>query len=532
MNFISLLLLTAVIIFACVILNNFSSRIGIPYLLLFILLGMLFGSDGLFRIEFDNLSVTRDVCSAALIFIMFYGGFGTNWNRARKRAAPSVALASAGVAGTAVLTGVFSHFALGLPLLESMILGSAVSSTDAASVFSILRSRKLNLRDNTASILEMESGSNDPFSYLMTNVCILIAAGSAGPGGILSMALLQIVLGILFGAGIALAGKAVLQKIHFANDGFNLVFVFGIAVLSYALPERLGGNGYLSTYIVGIVIGNADIPGKKELVHFFDGLTDICQMLIFFLLGLLSFPSRLPSVALPACILSLFMILVARPAVVFALGRPFGMRLPQILLISWAGLRGASSIVFAIMAVTELDLSFDLFHMVFFVVLISILLQGSLLPKAAEKLNMIDESEDVMKTFNDYSEERPVEFIRIRIPAGHPFAGQTLSEAALPPGTLAVMLERGGTRMVPEGTTRMEAGDELILTAPSAGQEEILDITEIPVDKESPFLGKALKDISRENGLIIQIIRENHTLIPDGQTRIREGDLLILHRGK
>lgn len=525
------LLLAAIVIFSCVLLNNVSNRIGIPYLLFFIVLGMVFGADGLVRIEFDNAEVTRDICSAALLVIMFYGGFGTNWKQAKKTALPSAVLASAGVAATALLTGAFGHFVLGFPLLESMILGSAVSSTDAASVFSILRAKRLNLRYNTASILELESGSNDPFSYLLTVCFISLASGTAGGADLIWMLVRQLALGAGFGVLIALVSRQLLCRMRFANEGFGAVFLLGIAVLSYALPEALGGNGYLSAYLAGIAIGNEEFKGKREMVHFFDSLTDMCQMLIFFLLGLLSYPSRLPAVALPAILLSLFMLFAARPLVVMLLGLPFGIRLRQGLTISWAGFRGASSIVFAIYAVTAAQLSFDLYHIVFFIVLLSILVQGSLLPAVARKLDMIDETEDVMKTFSDYSEESPVEFIHVRIPQGHPWDGRPLSDIQFPLGTLAVMLVRGGRRIVPGGATKLQGGDDLILTGPSAGGEETLHITESTVGADSPWLGKPLSEISGE-GLLIQIIRDSRTLIPDGSTRLKPGDRLIWHRGK
>lgn len=201
----NLLLLSAIVIFACVFLNKISSRIGIPMLLAFILLGMLFGSDGLFKIPFENYAFAEDVCTVALIFIMFYGGFGTNWEKAKSTAKRAVLLSSVGVVITAVLTGIFIHFALGLSWAGGILMGSVIGSTDAASVFSVLRSRRLNLKDNTASLLELESGSNDPFAYLLTMICIQAMQGEAGILRILQMLALQIGLGLAFGALISLA---------------------------------------------------------------------------------------------------------------------------------------------------------------------------------------------------------------------------------------------------------------------------------------------------------------------------------------
>lgn len=275
------LLIASVVIIACVVLNRVSSKLGIPMLLAFIVLGMVFGSDGLVKIPFDNYIVAEDVCSVALIFIMFYGGFGTKWSQAKPVVGKAVLLSTVGVILTALLTGTFCYFVLHMALLESFLVGSVISSTDAASVFYILRSKKLNLKYNTASLLEVESGSNDPCSYMLTAILLTFMSAKADAGKVLYLIFSQLVYGVIFGLIIAAAALWVLKKFPFHTDGFDTAFVLAAALFAYALPSAVNGNGYLSVYIVGIILGNSNIKNKITLVHFFDGITTLMQVLIF-----------------------------------------------------------------------------------------------------------------------------------------------------------------------------------------------------------------------------------------------------------
>ena len=525
------LLITAVVIFACVFLSKVSSRLGIPMLLAFILLGMLFGSDGILKIPFDNYAFAEQICTVALIFIMFYGGFGTNWQQAKSVAVKAGLLSTAGVVITAALTGVFCHYALHIAWVESMLIGALIGSTDAASVFSVLRSKRLSLRYNTASLLEVESGSNDPCAYMLTVTFIAIAQGSASGGQIGLLIVKQMLFGILFGGLIAAVAVLLLKKIKFSTAGFDMVFVVGIAVIGYALPAVFGGNGFLSVYIVGIVLGNTEIRNKRNLVNFFDGLTGLMQMLIFFLLGLLAFPSRLPQVVLPALLIAVFLTFVARPVAVALVLTPFKGKISQQLLVSWAGLRGAASIVFAIMAEMAVETENDVFHIVFMIVLFSILLQGSLLPLVAKKLDMIDEKGDVMKTFNDYSDEVPVQFIQLSIPKSHHWCGKTLKELTLPPETLVVLLKRNGENIIPNGDTRLLENDVLVLSATSPDHVEGVSLVEIYVDENSKYNGKLLSEIpKKENTLVIMIQRGEQVIIPHGNIRLESGDMLVVSK--
>ena len=280
------LLLAAAVILLCLALSRATNRMGVPSLMVFIVLGMLFGVDGIFRIEFDNYALAEQVCSVFLVLIMFYGGFGTAWRTAKETIRQSVLLSTAGVVITAALTGLFCHFVLQLPLLEALLIGSVVSSTDAASVFSILRSKRLNLGDGTAPMLEVESGSNDPCAYMLTVIVLQLMNGQANGGSLVWMLLAQVLFGTLVGAVVALGARWLLQRVRFSTAGYDTILVFAAALISYAGAAALGGNGYLSTYITGMILGNSSFPGKRTQVHFFDGVTGLMQMLLFFLLGL------------------------------------------------------------------------------------------------------------------------------------------------------------------------------------------------------------------------------------------------------
>ncbi|HKM29002.1 MAG TPA: potassium/proton antiporter [Anaerovoracaceae bacterium] len=452
------------ILLMCLLLNKITSKLGVPTLLAFILLGMLFGTDGLFKISFENYDVAEQVCTIALIFIMFYGGFGTNWETARPIAVKATLLSTLGVAITAGVTGLFCYYALHFEFLESMLIGSVICSTDAASVFAILRSKRMNLKYNTAPMLEVESGSNDPFSYMLTIIVLSLMSGDFSGGTMVYMIFAQIAFGIIFGVFIAAVAAFILKRFTFATDGFDSIFVFTIAIISYAGATLIGGNGYLSAYIAGIILGNQPIKNKRPLVHFFDGITGLVQILIFFLLGLLSTPSQLPGVILPAFAIALFLTFVARPIAVFTILTPFRCSVRQMLVVSWAGLRGAASIVFAIIAtVNPAYMNNDVFHIVFFIVLFSILFQGTLLKPISKKLDMYDDTQNVMKTFSDYREDLGVVITEATIEAGNPWIGMPLAEIDMGDDKLVSVIERGHKVVIPNGKTIIQEDDVLII---------------------------------------------------------------------
>ena len=462
---ITMMLVGSLILLVCVTSSKLLYRFGVPALLIFLVLGMFFGSDGPGGIYFDNFDLARQLCSFGLVFIMFYGGLGTNWKMAKPVAVPSILLSTVGVVVTAMLTGLFCHFVLGTTLLEGLLVGSVVGSTDAASVFSILRSRKLNLKGGLASMLEVESGSNDPIAYMMTMVVLsLMSAG--GGDSIVLMVVCQLVFGLGLGFGLAKLAVFILRRVKFEIDSYYLIFVAAVAILGYSLCEFIGGNGYLCVYIVGIVVGNSKIVHKRSLVHFFDGISWLMQIMLFFTLGLLSFPSHLPSVLLPGILVSLFLILVARPVAVFGILCWFKRPVKQQLFVSWVGLRGAASIVFAIFAVTNVSgMENDLFHMVFFVALFSVAVQGTLIPFFAKKLDLVEESSPVLKTFTDYQEETGAVLKEYLIEPDSVWADKAIAEADIPEEILVVMIKRGDEVVVPKGSTVILPGDRLVLSA-------------------------------------------------------------------
>lgn len=526
----SYILLVAAVILLCLSLNKMSNKLGIPMLLAYILLGMMFGTDGILKIPFDNFTIAEQICTVSLIFIMFYGGFGTNWKQAKPVAGKAVLLSTVGVILTAVTTGAFCHFILKMDFWESMLIGSVISSTDAASVFSILRSKRLNLKNNTASMLEVESGSNDPCSYMLTVIILTIMSGELSGSSLVVMIFSQIIFGILVGVVVALAAAFILKKVNFATDGFDTIFVFSMALVSYAGASMINGNGYLAAYIAGIILGNTPLHHKKSLVHFFDGITGLMQMLIFFLLGLLAYPSQLPKILPIALAIAVFLTFVARPVSIFAILTPFRCPVKQQLLVSWAGLRGAASIVFAIMAtVSPAYTKNDLFHIVIFIVLFSISIQGTLLGLVAKKLDMIDENGNVMKTFSDYSDEMPVEFVKISIKAGHPWENRRIKDLTSLPDLLLVLILRGEERIIPNGNTVVLAGDKIVLSALSPEENLGICLTEIPIEKDSKWIGKPLSRIKLgEEKLVLVLKRNEKVVIPNGNTVIRENDVLVI----
>jgi len=425
---------------------------------------MLFGSDGVVGIYFDNYELTRELCSFGLVFIMFYGGFGTNWKEAKPVARESILMSTFGVIITSGLTGLFCYFVLKTSLLEGLLIGSIVGSTDAASVFSILRSQKLNLKGEIASILEVESGSNDPVAYMLTLI-VLTLMNNGGISSIVPIVIGQIIFGILIGVILSKLTVYIMRNANFEVDGFYTIFITAIAILSYALSEWVGGNGYLSVYIAGIVIGNSKIPHKRSLVHFFDGVSWIMQIMLFFVLGLLAFPSELPSVIGSSILISIFMIIIARPIATFGVLSWFKIPFKQQLFVSWVGLRGAASIVFAIYAITSgIPLENDIFHIIFFIALLSVAIQGTLIPKVARKLDLVDDTKTVLKTFTDYQEDRSTTLIEYNVDSNNTWKEKTIMEANIPEEILIVMIKRDSEIIVPKGSTLIKQGDILVLS--------------------------------------------------------------------
>lgn len=521
------LVVIAAVILASIILNIVSSHIGVPALLAFMTLGILFSQWGILPERVENMTIAKDFCSIALIFIMFYGGFGTRYDSAKPVFREAVLLSTLGVVLTALLVGLFCRLALGWGWLESLLFGSVMGSTDAASVFSVLRSKRLGLKNNTAPLLEVESGSNDPAAFMLTSVVLSLMNGSADGGKVVLLVFEQLFFGAVFGVVIAKLAVYAIRRLHFPTEGLNSLFVFAVALASYALPTFVNGNGYLAAYIVGVILGNEDFDDKRSMVNFFDGITGLMQVFIFFQLGLLVKVQNLPQAILPALAIFAFMFLVARPASVFSLlgfNRRFSVR--QNALISFVGLRGASSIVFAIVAMVGAPmLHNDLFNIAFIIVIISIALQGSLIPLAARKLDMVDKASDVMKTFNDYVEGGVVNFGSVKIDADSAWNGLQISEIKLPKDMLIVLIIRAGERIQPRGNSVIMAGDQLILMA-RAFADKTTYLKEKTIKPTSRRVGNRIADHPGK-GLVVLVRRGEQNIIPNGDTILQAGDRII-----
>ena len=524
------LLIFSAIVVICIFFNKFSGKFGIPVLLLFLMLGLLCGS------QYDRFAsnwawVVGDISTLALVFIMFYGGFGTRWKSAKPIALEAGMLSTLGVALTAAFVGLFCHFALGWSWLESFLMGAVISSTDAATVFSILRSRKLGLKNRTAPLLEMESGSNDPMSYMLTTVMLSLFSGGVTAGGVVWQIFSQITFGVAGGLLLASGAVFLLKRISFQNNGFDMLLFIAIALVSYALPDLIGGNGYLSAYIVGIVLGNTEFPERKPLVSFFDAITSLMQIVIFFLLGMLAIPLNLLHSLLPALIIFVFLTLVARPLAVCGVLAPFN-KYPfrQLGLVSFVGLRGAASIVFAINILTSaVALEHDIFSIVFCIVLVSIAFQGSLVPAFARLTGMTDKNEDVMTTFRDFSENEEMCFGAIRITETSRWNRRKIKDLDLTQDCLIALVVRGNTRIVPKGDTLLQAGDEIVLCTRSFQDQSTDILTRHCLSEDSKWAGCRVGDYPKQEGsLLILIQRGDERIIPNGNTILNAGDVLVL----
>lgn len=521
------MILCAVVIVVCIVTNKFVNRFGVPTVLVFMGIGMLFGSEGIVKIPFDNFEAAEKICTVALMFIMFYGGFGTSFRAAKPVLPQAVSMATLGVVLTTGITGIFCHFVLGMSIQEGLLMGAVVGSTDAASVFSILRSKQLDLKDGTASLLEMESGSNDPFSYML--VMIVLGWMEGGNENILLMVLKELGFGVIFGAGLGVLAVIVLKKIEFEIEGIDTILMIALVIFAYAGAVLLGGNGFLSVYLLGIIVGNQKFDNKVSMVHFFDGVDHLAQILIFFLLGLLVFPSRLVPIFGTALLIFIGLTFIARPLAVFFLLTPFRASWRQQALVAFSGLRGAASIVFAIIVtVSPVYTKDDVFNVVFCVALISVAFQGMLLPLAAEKLDMVDEEQNVMKTFSDYQEEQQIQLIQMTMKKGHKYIGKKISELRIK-NMLIVLIERGEETLMPRGNVVIQENDILVLSAETYHGDADTILNEQSIAEGDDRIGKRIRELPDMGDSLIVLIKrqDGTTVIPRGETKIKAGDVLV-----
>lgn len=469
----NILLLGAVLIFASILVSKMGYRFGLPSLLLFLIVGMIFGTDGL-GLQFDGVHQAQFIGMMALSIILFSGGMDTKISEIRPIMLPGILLSTVGVLLTTALTGAFiffiSHWSgldIYMSLTVSLLLAATMSSTDSASVFNILRSQKMNLKQNLRPLLELESGSNDPMAYMLTIVLISIAStASASVGGIAIDFVIQIVLGALAGFALGKFAVWVFNKIDLSNSSLYPILLLSIVFFTFTITDLLKGNGYLAVYIAGIVVGNAKIVNRRETQTFFNGLTWLVQIVMFLTLGLLVNPHELIGVAPVALLIGLFMMLVARPISVFACLLPFkGLSNKSRIFTSWVGLRGAVPIIFATYPVVAgIDGSDQIFNIVFFITLVSLIFQGSTISWFAKRLKL---DLPMGKEGNDFGVELPDEIdtslTDLTVTDGMLANGAKLADMKLPKGTLVMIIKRGSNYIVPNGSIELQTGDKLLL---------------------------------------------------------------------
>lgn len=385
-----ILFIIPLLIIACIILTKFVDNVGIPTLILFIGIGMVAGSEGLGDIYFDNAELVQSVGIIALIYILFAGGMDTNWNIVKPAFKNATLLATLGVLITAFAIGFFVHYFLGFPLLEGMLMGAIISSTDASAVFSIIGSRNVKLKGDIKPLLELESGSNDPMAVFLTiAVTSLIVGDETNPLNLVLLFFMQMGVGAIVGV---LMGKAILhflKKFTLSYEGFYPVFVLAGAALVFGLADILNGSGFLAVYIAGVILGSNDFKFKDSIRRFFDGFSWLAQICMFITLGLFVFPHEIYPIFGIGIVISAFIILVARPLSVFISLAFSKYNLREKTFISWVGLKGAVPIILATYPLVEkLPDANEIFNIIFFVVVISVIIQGWSLPLAAKVLRL------------------------------------------------------------------------------------------------------------------------------------------------
>lgn len=466
------ILAIAILLLLGVMASKASYKLGIPALLLFLVIGMLAGSEGFGGIEFDDPQAAQTLGIVALAYILFAGGLDTRWRSIRPVLGAAAALASVGVILTALIVGLAAFWLFDPSLMEALLFGAIVSSTDAAAVFMVLRSKALHLRGRLKPLLELESASNDPMAVLLTIGLIdLLMQPDTAWFNLVSFFALQVLVGGAIGVGVGRLLAFVLNRLHLEYEGLYPVVTLSAVLLTYGATAALGGSGFLAVYLVGLVVGKYDFVHKRSLIRFHDGIAWLMQIAMFLVLGLLVFPSRLLPVAAMALALSLVLIFIARPVAVFLTLLFYKMPLNEKGFISWVGLKGAVPIVLATFPLIEGVPQADLiFNIVFFAVLTSVLIQGTTISLAARLLRVEEKPEPAVPTPEpDIAWEPPSVSApasrqqEIHLPTNSPAAGKQIVEVGFPSNALVIALQRDDRTMVPTGSTTLLPGDRLVM---------------------------------------------------------------------
>ena len=463
----AILFLTGILLLLGIGSSKFSARIGMPMLVLFLGVGMLAGSEGLGRIAFEDYHLANNIGSVALALILFDGGLRTSMYSVQAVWRPALSLATLGVVLTSILTGIAATLVLGMPLLHGLLLGAIVGSTDAAAVFSILRTSGLRLSPRLTATLEVESGSNDPMAIFLTMATIALITGTAhSTAGLALLFALQFGIGGVAGIGVGYAASWVVSRINLDYPGLYPVLVLAFGLLAFGLAAVLGGSGFLAVYIAGIVLGNKSLVYRNGIFQFHDAAAWLGQIVLFVMLGMLSFPSRLAGVAVDGLLLALALIFVARPLAVAISAFPFGFNLRELSFLSWVGLKGAVPITLATFPLLAgLESGTLIFNVVFFVVLISAVTQGWSLPLVARWLKLGLRSEATAPVTVEINALRHVdgEIVEYRVTPASNVVGRSLRELALPYEVTVTLVVRGSEVIMPRGRTVLAPGDQVFV---------------------------------------------------------------------
>jgi cell volume regulation protein A len=471
-----MLLLVGAILAASIAIAFGAARVGVPSLVAFLALGMLLGSDGPGGIEFDDAELARTVGIVGLAAILYEGGLSTSWRRLRRVAAPAALLSTVGVVATAVLTGAAAYSLFELSWLEAVLLGAVVASTDAAAVFATLR--YTNIRRRLARTLEAETGGNDPVAIALTIGLIdWIEKPSFAFPDLLLLVLRQLTLGLVVGVCLGALAMWVFARLPHSIGAFAPVASVAAGALSFGTADVIGGSGFLAVYLVGLAVGSTPSRYRRQLVAFHEGLAFVAQVAMFVVLGLLVFPSDLPAVALPGLALAVLLVIVIRPIAVWISTAFSKFTARERVLLGWAGLRGAVPIVLATFVLSsELGKAETIFNAVFFVVVVSALLQGTTLEWTAARLGLVDPRPAVVAAPLEVDALGSLELVEFDVAGDHAIAGSAVRELGLPRNALIAVVARHGDTIPPRGTTTIESGDRLFVLAPRTLRAELEDV--------------------------------------------------------
>lgn len=462
-----IILLAAILILIGIISSKISARLGLPVLVLFLLVGMLAGEGGIGGIAFDNAIAAHALGSLALALILFDGGLQTPMTSIKLVWKPASVLATLGVTVTAGATGVAAAYILGLPLMEGLLLGSIVGSTDAAAVFSLMRNAGIHINARIKSLLEIESASNDPMAIFLTVGLLEVLVNGMEPGaGLLKLFAMQMGIGAIVGLAVGWGTIKVINKIRLTATGLYPVMVLAFGLLAFGIAANFGGSGFLAIFIAGVIIGDTPIAFQRTTFLFHDGLAWVSQIMMFVVLGLLVNISSLLDVWLEGLLIAMVLVFVARPIAVVPVMKIFGFNAREITLVSWVGLRGSVPIILAIFPlVFGLPGAYLIFNVVFFIVLISATLQGSTLAFAARKLGLTEKPPAMPAATLEITSlvDVDAEIVEYTLGGNPRAAGRTLSQMALPDSTVVAMITRGTNVIPPRGSTRLRGGDHLFV---------------------------------------------------------------------